>query len=47
MRKQTAEGETGCLTLRHAFEDMQKTHEEVLDLIAVQFVTAEDSAAQS
>ena len=47
MPKSSTVTQTGCLTLRHALEDMQKAHEQVFDLLSVQFVTAQHSAAQS
>lgn len=33
-------------TLRHALEDVQEAHEEVLDLVPVQLVAAQHSTAQ-
>lgn len=45
--KSSAMTQTGRPTLRHALEDMQKAHEQVFDLIPVQFVTAQHSTAQS
>lgn len=37
----------GFPTLRHALEDMQKAHEEIFDLVPVQFVTAQHAASRS
>lgn len=37
---------TATPTLRHALEDVQEAHEEVLDLVSVQLVAAQHCAAQ-
>lgn len=39
--------EIGFPTLGHALEDMQKTHEDIFDLVPVQFVAAQHAAARS
>ena len=39
--------QTGGPTLWHALEDVQKAHEQVFDLVPVEFVAAQHSAAQS
>lgn len=41
-----ARAPTASPTLRHALEDVQEAHEEVLDLVPVQLVAAQHGAAQ-